>query len=410
MSEAVAEANNDKVASFINTWLGTHSAEVIEWRRHLHRNPELSHQETETTAFIVEKLEQAGLSPRTLPMKGATVDIGPAHAPLIAFRGDIDALPVFEETGLDFSSQKPGLMHACGHDMHTTIVLALALALADFVRTFGEDALGVRVRCIFQPAEEVMDGGAKDVITTGVLDDVKQIFAVHCEPKLRTGEIGIRTGPITSASDVVEIVLRGNGGHTSRPHMTADLIYAAGLLTTQLPGMLGRTVDPRSGTVLAFGAINGGQTFNAIPREVRILGTLRTMSARVWRQGEPLIRELVEQIIAPTGADVEVIYTTGVPPVNNNDISSAIMAQAVSEIDPHALVEASQSSGGEDFSWYLEYAPGAMARLGCWDGQGDHRPDLHQPNIIFDERALIVGIRFFAATIDQCCRGLALPD
>ena len=396
------------VSSFVSAWVGRHSADIIEWRRHLHRNPELSHHEVETTKFILDKLSTAGLAPQELPTKGVMVDVGPADAPLIAFRGDIDALPVFEETDLDFASEKPGVMHACGHDLHTTIVLALAIALAEFTDEYGEDALKVRVRCIFQPAEEVMDGGAKDVIAAGVLKDVKHIFAVHCEPKLRTGEIGIRTGPITSAADVIEITLRGNGGHTSRPHMTQDLAYAAGLVATQLPAHLGRVVDPRSGTVVAFGGINGGQTFNAIPREIKLLGTFRTMDVNVWRRGEELIGQLLEQIVAPTGAEVEIDYIKGVPPVHNNEISSALLAQAVSEFDPYALVEASQSSGGEDFSWYLEYVPGSMARLGSWDGTGEHRPDLHQADIVFDERALAVGVRLFGETVEQFCRGLSI--
>ncbi|KAB3522941.1 amidohydrolase [Corynebacterium sp. zg254] len=398
------------VSAFVTEWLANHEPEVIEWRRHLHRNPELSHHETQTTQFIVDTLSAAGLDPVVLPHKGVRVDVGPATGPIIAFRGDIDALPVFEETGLEFASQKPGVMHACGHDMHTAIVLALAVALAQLTQRYGADALGVRVRCIFQPAEEVMDGGAVDAIASGVLEGVTQIFAVHCEPKLRTGEIGVRTGAITSASDVVEIVLRGHGGHTSRPHMTADLGYAAGLLLTQLPGMVGRTVDPRSGTVVAFGSINGGKTFNAIPREIRLLGTVRTMQTSVWRKSEDMIRSLVEQIVAPTGADVEVIYTKGVPPVNNSDVATALLAQAVNQIDPLALKEASQSSGGEDFSWYLEEVSGSMARLGCWDGTGEHRPDLHQPDIVFDERALAIGVRLFASTLDQCVSGLSISD
>ena len=287
------------IANYVAHWLTENVDTLIEWRRHLHRNPELSHMEVETTAFIIDKLRAAGLDPKELPAKGAIVDIGPATAPMIAFRGDIDALPVTEDTGLEFSSEVPGVMHACGHDIHTTIVLGLMTALADFVKAYGEDALGVRVRGIFQPAEEVMDGGAVDVIAAGALHDVTQIFAVHCEPKLRVGRIGLRVGAITSASDVIEFVVRGHGGHTSRPHLTSDLILTAGNIVTQLPLLVSRHVDPRSGTVVAFGAINGGNAFNAIPEEVRILGSFRTATQEVWRDAEPLVRELVDQIAAP---------------------------------------------------------------------------------------------------------------
>lgn len=392
--------DNTRISTFVSRWVEDHREEILSWRRHLHCNPELSHMERHTTEFILDKLRAAGLDPQSLPATGAMADIGPNDKPLVAFRGDIDALPIQEDTGLDFSSQHPGVMHACGHDIHTTIVLALACALAEFVATYGDDALPVQVRVIFQPAEEVMDGGAVEVIEAGALVGVSSIFALHCEPKLRTGEVGVRTGAITSAADVIEVVLRGPGGHTSRPHLTTDLVYTAGLVITQLPGLLSRRVDPRSGSVLVFGAVNGGATFNAIPQEVRLVGTFRTAALSVWRKGEEMLTELLEQIVAPTGASMEIRYTKGVPPVTNDDIATAMIAQAVKKVDPHALREAPQSSGGEDFSWYLEHVPGSMARLGAWDGKGD-KPDLHQPDIVFDERCIPVGIRMFAGVVEQ---------
>ncbi len=385
--------------------LGSWQEETYEW---LHQNPELSMAETETCDFIYQQLQNFGYE--TQKIGGGVVGVlknGTGKTTL--FRADIDGLPVKEETGLEYAStitrrdqdgNEVPAMHACGHDIHTTIVLGLAVALADFVDAHGEDALGVQVRFIFQPAEEVMDGGAVDVIEAGALNGVSRIFAVHCEPKLRTGEIGVRTGAITSASDVVEIILRGHGGHTSRPHLAADLVYTAGLIASQLPGLLSRTVDPRTGTVLTFGAINGGSTFNAIPQEVRLLGTFRTAEVGVWRRGEETLRELLEHLVAPTGAELELRYTKGVPPVMNDDVSTAALAQAVKDVDPNALKEAPQSTGGEDFSWYLEHVPGSMARLGAWTGKGE-RPDLHQPDIVFDERALGIGIRLFAGVIDQ---------
>ncbi|WJY73426.1 amidohydrolase [Corynebacterium auriscanis] len=403
------QVGSSEVSTFVSDWVKHNDSRVVGWRRHLHRNPELSHMEYRTTDFIMEILQEAGFTPERLPTNGVVADIGPVNEPIIAFRGDIDALPIQEITGLDFASEVSGVMHACGHDMHTTVVLGLAVALADFVDANGVDALGVRVRFIFQPAEEVMDGGATEVIEAGALNGVSQIFALHCEPKLRSGEVGLRVGPITSASDVVEIVLRGMGGHTSRPHLTSDLVFAAGLVATQLPLQFTRKVDPRSGTVVTFGAINGGATFNAIPEEVRLLGTFRTADVSVWRQGEELITELVQDIVKPTGALVEIRYTKGVPPVTNDDVSTSLLAQAVKDVDPHALKEAPQSSGGEDFSWYLEHVPGSMARLGTWTGKGE-RPDLHQPDIVFDERALRVGIRMFAGVVEQFREDRAWPE
>lgn len=388
----------DTVDAAVTTWLVEYHDEVIGWRRHLHAHPELSHEEVNTSAFIEEKLREAGLEPQLLAGTGVIVDIGGTpDSPAIAFRADIDALPVTELTGLDFASRNPGVMHACGHDIHTTVVLALACALADIDRTHG---LEQRVRCIFQPAEEVIDGGARDVIGAGALQGVSHIFAIHAEPKLRAGQIGVRAGALTSATDVVEIVVEGLGGHTSRPHLTADVVYAAGLLITGLPGLLSRRVDPRTGTVLTFGAVHGGAAFNAIPQHVTLLGTLRTGSRQVWRQLGDLFPELVNQILAPTGASAEIRHTKGVPPVINDDACTALLAQAVKEVDPYALQEAPQSSGGEDFSWYLEHVPGAMARLGAWNGQGE-KADLHQPDIVFDESCIAVGVRLFAGVLDQ---------
>lgn len=410
MREGMRAVTEQTCVDFANAWLEEHQQQFIAWRRHLHQHPELSHQETATTEFLASTLEAAGLQPRVLPCKGVSVDIGDPTLPLIAFRGDIDALPVAEESGLAFASVNPGVMHACGHDIHTAIVLALAVMLHAYCEQHGQDALGMRVRCIFQPAEEVMDGGAVDAIAAGVLQDVLHIFAVHCEPKLRTGQIGVRAGAITSAADVLDIYLHGRGGHTSRPHLTEDLPYAAGLLLTQLPMLASRRTAPGSGTVVAFGAVNGGQTFNAIPRTMHLQGTFRTQDVQAWRNGESMFREMISDIVAPTGAGVELEYTKGVPPVHNADVSTALLAQAVRAVDPHALVEAPQSSGGEDFSWYLEHVPGSMARLGCWNGEGDHRPDLHQADIVFDERALLVGLRLFASIVDQVRTGLTVTS
>lgn len=399
--------------SDISRLLSQHSAD-LSWQQSfyedLHERPELSGHEYETAEKIARKLADFDCEVTThIGGYGIVAVFRNGEGPTALFRADFDALPIKEETGVPFASTRvrpaadgtqTGVMHACGHDMHTTILLGLMVALAAYVEEYGEDALSVRVRGIFQPAEEVLDGGAKDVIAAGALRGVNQIFAVHCEPKLRCGQIGVRVGAITSATDVMEIVLRGPGGHTSRPHLTADLINAAGLVVTMLPQLLSRRVDPRSGTVAAFGSIHGGQAFNAIPEEVRLVGSFRTAEVGVWRESEEIVRELLEEIVAPTGATAELRYTKGVPPVTNDDVATALLAQSVRNVDPHSLVEAPQSSGGEDFSWYLEHVPGSMARLGTWTGEGD-KPDLHRPNIIFDERALGIGVRLFAGVIDQ---------
>ena len=386
------------ISEFINEWFNAHRAEVIAWRRHIHRHPETANHEVETTNFLATILQDYGLEPQRFPQTGLMVDIGPdTELGRLAFRADIDALPVTEVTGLEYTSEVPGKMHACGHDVHTTVALGLACALADFQRVH-DLPLGIRV--IFQPAEEVWVGGATDVIEWGALEGVHSIFAIHAEPKLRVGRIGIRAGAITSATDVVELNIKGPGGHTSRPHLSADVVYALGKVITELPALLSRRVDPRTGTVLVFGQVNSGYAPNAIPETGSLTGTMRTADIGIWRDMQSLFTELVEQILAPVGVEHELTYNRGVPPVLNDDVATALLASAAQSIDPQAVVQAPQSSGGEDFSWYLEKVPGSMARLGCWSGEGEQH-DLHMGDLIVDERAIGVGIKLFGAVVEQ---------
>ena len=386
------------ISTFVNEWFDNHRAEVIAWRRHIHRHPETSNNEVETTNFIARRLEEYGLNPQRFPQTGLMVDIGPdTEQGRLAFRADIDALPVTEVTGLEYTSENPGAMHACGHDVHTTIALGLACALADFERAHS---LPLGVRVIFQPAEEVWVGGATDVIEWGALEGVNSIFAVHVEPKLRVGRIGVRAGAITSATDVVELEIKGPGGHTSRPHLSADVVYALGKVITELPALLSRRVDPRTGTVLVFGQVNSGYAPNAMPESGTLTGTMRTADIGIWRGMQALFSELVEQVLAPVGVEHGLTYHRGVPPVLNDDVSTALLASAAQAIDPQAVVQAPQSSGGEDFSWYLEHVPGSMARLGCWSGEGEQH-DLHMGDLNVDERCIGVGVKLFGSVVEQ---------
>lgn len=394
----------DVIEDFIRDWWRRNGDEIQRFRRHLHENPELSHMEYGTTDLVAEKLTEAGLEPVRFPNTGLMVDVGEGRnddmgnpVGRLAFRGDMDALPLTEATDLPFASGNNGVMHACGHDFHTAITLGTALAMAEYDREH-EGGVPVPLRFIFQPAEEVMEGGAPDVIDFGGLDGVDRIFAVHCEPKLRVGHVGVRVGAITSAGDTIEIRLEGPGGHSARPHLTTDVTYAMGKLLTELPGLLSRRVDPRTGTVLTFGAANAGYAANAIPAHGTMLGTIRSADVATWREIEPLMRELIEQILAPTGVDHTLKYVKGVPPVINDDYCTALLAETVRAVDPSAVIEAPQSSGGEDFGWYLEHVPGSMARLGCWSGSGD-KHDLHREDLVVDERCLGVGVQLFAGIV-----------
>ncbi|MEV0033763.1 M20 family metallopeptidase [Nocardia sp. NPDC050793] len=378
----------------VESWLAEHAVDLVQWRRHIHANPELSRTEFGTTEFVAAWLTKAGLSPQKMPGgTGLICDIGP-EGPRIGLRADMDALPLQEFTGLPFASTVPGVSHACGHDAHTTILLGTALALAEV------PDLPVGVRLVFQPAEEVMPGGAIDLVAAGVMEGVERIFALHCDPRLEVGRVGIRVGAITSAADTIELVLDSPGGHTSRPHLTSDLVYAIGTVITGLPGLLSRRIDPRTSTVMVWGAVSAGKAPNAIPQTGMLTGTVRTGDHATWSLLEPMVHEIVDGLLAPTGVRYQLNYRRGVPPVVNDEHSTRIFEDAIRALGPDALADTIQSGGGEDFSWYLEEVPGAMARLGVWSGQGEQL-DLHQATFDLDERALEVGVRVLSNIVLQ---------
>jgi amidohydrolase len=383
------------LADSAESWLAAHFDDLVAWRRHIHRHPELGRQEFATTQFVADRLVEAGLNPKALPGgTGLTCDFGPDHAPRVALRADMDALPMAERTGAAYSSTVPGVAHACGHDAHTAMLLGAATALA------SAPELPMGVRLIFQPAEELMPGGALDAIAAGALAGVSRIFALHCDPRLAVGRVAITAGPITSAADSLEITLHSAGGHTSRPHLTSDLVYGMGTVITGLPGVLSRRIDPRHGTVMVWGAANAGVAANAIPQIGTLAGTVRTASRETWLEMEALVGETVSGLLAPLGIEHSLQYRRGVPPVVNEERSTQIMTHAIEAVGPDVLADTRQSGGGEDFSWYLEDVPGAMARLGVWSGEGPQL-DLHQPTFDLDERALAVGVRVLVNIIEQ---------
>jgi amidohydrolase len=386
----VADLGADRGPSWLDGWIAANARRVLAWRRHLHAHPELSRAEHATTEFLADQLTHIGLHPRVLPAgTGLICDVGTETHPrrTVALRADLDALPLTENTDLPFSSTVEGVAHACGHDAHTTILLGAAMALATAPRLPG------RVRLVFQPAEEVMPGGALDVLAAGGLDGVSRIFGLHCDPRLPVGRVGTRVGPITSASDLLELRLSSPGGHTSRPHLTADLVHGLGTVITGLPTLLSRRVDPRTATVLTWGTVHAGIAPNAIPQEGILSGTLRTGDRDTWAELEPLIHELVQGLLAPLGVGYDLQHRRGVPPVVNEEESTGLLRAATeAAMGEHALTDTLQSSGGEDFGWYLEQVSGSLARLGVWNGAGPTK-DLHQPTFELDERALLVGIR-----------------
>jgi amidohydrolase len=368
--------------------------ELVAFRRELHAHPEIARTEFRTTERIAEQLTRAGLEPHLMPGTGLSCDVGrlgrDRSGRMIALRADLDALPLAERTGLPYTSTVPGVSHACGHDVHTAVLLGAGLALA---RLDAAGALRGRVRLIFQPAEEVMPGGALGVIESGGLDGVDRAYALHCDPGTDVGTIGIRPGAITSASDLIVVRLRGDGGHTSRPHLTQDLVFALAQVVTQVPAILSRRLDPRAGVALVWGRIEAGVAMNAIPSSGELAGTLRCLDAGVWARAGALVTEVAAEVVRPYGVEVEVVHTRGVPPTVN-DPDAVLLAESalLAELGPGSVVLAQQSLGGEDFAWILEKVPGAMMRLGTRT-PGGRSYELHQGDLVVDERAIGVGVR-----------------
>jgi amidohydrolase len=372
--------------------------DLVLFRRDLHANPELSRAEFRTTAAIAARLEHAGLRPRVRSLgSGLVCDVVPRgfeKLPFLALRADLDALPIEEDNDLEFRSRVPGVMHACGHDIHTAVVLGAGLVLAELARA---GRLRRPVRLIFQPAEEAMPGGALDMVAEGALYGVSKILSVHCDPRMDVGLVGLRTGPLTAACDMVSLTLDGPGGHTSRPHLTADLVYALASIVAEVPAALSRRIDPRAGLSLVWGHIAAGNAANAIPSTGTARGTIRTLDQDAWNQAPDVIHELVDAITAKFGVKHTLDYVQGVPPVVNEAESVALLRTAASRaLGAEAVVSTPQSLGGEDFAWYLQRVPGAMARLGVRTPGDKAVRDLHQGTFLADEGAIGVGVRMLA--------------
>jgi amidohydrolase len=395
---AVMEGN---VRRSLDEFLAARGSGLTAFRRDLHAHPEPGRAEHRTTRVIAERLAAAGLDPVVLPGgTGLLADIAAAEnssypeRTVVALRADLDALPMDDEKDVPYRSTVAGACHACGHDVHTAVVLGAGLFLADQARA---GLLPGPVRLIFQPDEEGSTG-AKDVIAAGGLASVGRIFAVHCDPRLDVGKLGIRSGPITAACDHIKVHVRGPGGHTARPHLTADVVYALGKVVTELPAMLSRRVDPRSSLSLVWGRMSAGSAANAIPDEGIAEGTVRCLDNEAWEAAPVLFGELVQSVASAYGVTVELNYQRNVPATVNEPASATMFATgAESVLGPGGVMTTQQSLGGEDFAYYLDCVPGALARLGTRP-PGGADGDLHQPSFDVDERAIGVGVRVMVAT------------
>ncbi|HUZ52649.1 MAG TPA: amidohydrolase [Streptosporangiaceae bacterium] len=386
------------LAGELDAFLAGHQHELIEFRRDLHAHPEVGYSEHRTTRRIALRLEAAGLRPAVLPKgTGLIVDIGglPDDAAAVALRADIDGLPIVDEKNVPYRSLNAGVCHACGHDVHTSVLLGTGLFLA---RAAAAGALPGKVRLIFQPAEEV-PGGALDVLAAGGISSVDRVFALHCDPKLDVGKIGTRIGPITAACDKIKVHLSGPGGHTARPHLTADLIFALGKIITELPAALSRRIDPRSGLSLVWGRVSAGSASNAIPDSGVVEGTVRCLDDSAWHAAPEMLKDLIESVASSYGVTADLTYERSVPPAVNESVSTAMVGAAADRVfGPDAITPAPQSLGGEDFAWYLESVPGSLFRLGTRRPGSAEEFDIHQPMFDVDERCIAVGVKVMAAT------------
>ncbi len=396
-----------ELQSLLDSWLDAEGDALIAVRRHIHAHPELSGEEFDTADLVFRHLKEAGLAPEMLPRgNGLICDIpGNGSVPgVVALRADLDALPLADPKPVPYRSTVKNVCHACGHDVHTTILLGAGLVLAKLAER-GE--LPRTVRLIFQPSEEVTPSGAPEVIAAGGLQDVTAIYGLHCNPHLPVGTVGVRSGPFTAAADIVTIRLRGGGGHTARPHLTEDLVHALGRVVVDVPALLNRRTDPRINMSMVFGAAHAGEAANTIPTEGIARATVRVLQREAWHGAQSLVTQLIHDVVASTGAECAVDYRRGHPPIINDQTATAVIAGAARRaLGPDRVVEAEVSMGGEDFAFYLEQVPGSMIRLGVGVPGSTARTDIHQAEFDVDERAIGYGVRVMAHT---ALAGLDLP-
>ncbi|MDR7077672.1 amidohydrolase [Neobacillus niacini] len=352
---------------------------LISIRRHLHQYPELSNEEFETTKSIQKWLEEEGIDIRGTGLStGVVAEIeGEQPGPIVAIRADIDALPIVEKTGLPYASKIKGKMHACGHDFHTAASIGAAYLLKE-----AQSELKGTVRIIFQPAEE-SGGGAQRVIKDGHLDGVEAIIGLHNKPDLPVGTIGLKEGPMMAAVDRFHIVLYGKGSHAGIPQNGKDPIVAAGQLITALQTVISRNVSPLQSAVLSVTKIAGGNTWNVIPGDVTLEGTIRSYNTKIRKDMKARFYTIVEAIATAFSQKVKIDWFSGPPPLVNHKTVTEIARKAAKQ-QSLQVIDPEPSMAGEDFSYYLQHIPGTFAFFGT-----NGNEEWHHPAFTLDESALI---------------------
>jgi amidohydrolase len=368
--------------------------ELIQIRRHIHRHPELSGHEQQTAALVAGELRRWGWEVREgVGRTGVVAELGPEGAPLVALRADMDALPIEERTELSYASSRQGLMHACGHDIHTAVGLGVARLVAGVA-----DRLTARVRLLFQPAEETAEGAAW-MRADGAMDGVQALFGVHVFPSLEVGTVGVRSGSLTAAAGELEVEVLGEGGHGARPHQSTDAIWIAARVVSGLQEAISRRLDPLHPVVVSFGLIEGGKAFNVIADHVRLLGTVRCLDLEVHAQLPGWIEDTVHALCQGHGGEARVHYRCISPPVHNDPELTQLVADAAVALLGRSRVQwlEQPSLGAEDFAQLLEGTRGTMFRLGV-AGPGGCTP-LHSNSFDPDEGCLEVGIKVLTLSL-----------
>lgn len=376
--------------------------ELVEWRRHLHKHPELGFQEIETARFVADILKDLGIAVSTGVGKTGIVGLlkGEGRGPCIGLRADMDGLPIQETGELPFASENEGVMHACGHDGHMAMLLGAAKVLSGM-----KDRLKGSVKFIFQPAEEG-EGGARQMIEEGVLEnpDVEEIYGIHLWNYQKFGTVGIKEGPILAATDPFTITVGGRGGHAAAPQGTVDAVVVASHLVTSLQTIVSRNTNPLESTVVTVGRIEGGHTFNVIAENVVLKGTARAYT----KENRQLIRsrmsEIVKGVGATFGAHISLDYGGGYPPTINTDAETRKVSTAARKIVGQGVQFPYMSMGGEDFAYYLQKIPGCFFFVGSDPEAGEPMSVPHHcSHFDFDERALAVGSSIFVQLIEDLC-------
>ncbi len=393
-----SNATNNSMLTRIKDVAETLRPRLIEIRRHIHSHPELSGQEHQTAAYVAGVLSSCGVVVQQGVGKTGVIGelVGRTDDRLVALRTDMDALPITERTRVEYASCHSGVMHACGHDVHTTVGLGTAMVLSQL----GEVLPG-NIRFLFQPAEEIAQG-ASWMVQDGVMNDVSAIFSLHVFPSIPAGSVGIRYGALTAAADDLEITIMGESGHGARPHEAIDAIWIASQVITTLQQAISRTQNPLRPMVLTIGQINGGRAPNVIADQVRLTGTVRSLHPETHANLPEWIEGIVANICNTYGARYEINYRRGVPSVQNDLALTQLLEASAKEAwgSDHVQILPEASLGAEDFSVYLQHAPGTMFRLGVGFKDKPNYP-LHHPQFEVDETAIVTGVVTLAYAIYQ---------